>query len=261
MPKLSLVVPVYKVQAYLAECLDSILGQDHADFEVIAVDDCSPDGSGKILDDYAERDGRLRVVHLPENVGLGRARNAGLEHARGTYVIFLDSDDTLAEGALAAISDRLDATGDPDILVYDYLRTYWNGGTLRNQRADLLAADGPDVFRLEDRPELLDLLQIVWNRAYRRDFIDRVGLTFPPGYYEDAPWTFCSMISAERMAVLDRVCVHYRQRREGGTSSRPSAASTSTSSTSTAGSSTSSTSTRNSAGGAARCSARWSTTT
>ncbi len=216
MPRLSLVVPVYKVQGYLSECLDSILGQDCTDFEVIAVDDCSPDGSGLILDQYAEKDARIHVIHLTENVGLGRARNAGLEQARGDYVLFLDSDDTLSAGALAAISERLDATGDPDVLIYDYVRTYWDGQVRPNQRADLLRSEGPDVFRLADRPQLLNLLQIVWNKAYRRDFITRTGLTFPPGYYEDAPWTFCSMISAERMAVLDRVCVHYRQRREGG---------------------------------------------
>lgn len=217
MPKLSLVVPVYKVQAYLPECLDSILGQDYTDFEVVAVDDCSPDGSGAILDEYAKHDARVQVIHLTENVGLGRARNAGLEKTQGDYVLFLDSDDTLSDGALTAISDRIEATGNPDILVYDYARTYWNGSVKRNQRADLLEENaGADAVPLAERPELLDLLQIVWNKAYRRDFVDRAELTFPPGFYEDAPWTFCSMISAERIAVLDRVCVLYRQRREGG---------------------------------------------
>ncbi|WP_306190183.1 bifunctional glycosyltransferase family 2 protein/CDP-glycerol:glycerophosphate glycerophosphotransferase [Streptomyces sp. MK5] len=216
MPRLSLVVPVYKVQGYLAECMDSVLGQDYRDFEVIAVDDCSPDGSGAILDEYAARDPRVHVIHLTENVGLGRARNAGMEKVTGDYVLFLDSDDTLADGALRAISERLDATGDPEILIFDYARTYWYGRVSRNQRADLLKNEGPDVFSLAERPELLDLLQIVWNKAYRRDFVTRHGLTFPPGYYEDAPWTFCSMISAESIALLDMVCVMYRQRREGG---------------------------------------------
>src|SRR5690606_6767616 len=115
MPRLSLVVPVYKVQGYLSECLDSILGQSYTDFEVIAVDDCSPDDSGSILDRYAEHDARIHVIHLTENVGLGRARNAGLEKTQGDYVLFLDSDDTLSEGALQAVAERLEATGDPDI--------------------------------------------------------------------------------------------------------------------------------------------------
>ncbi|MGV9983854.1 bifunctional glycosyltransferase/CDP-glycerol:glycerophosphate glycerophosphotransferase [Streptomyces olivaceus] len=216
MPTFSLVIPVYKVQGYLPECLDSVLGQDCTDFEIIAVDDCSPDGSGALLDEYAERDPRIHVIHLMENVGLGRARNAGLEKARGEYVLFLDSDDTLADGALSAMADRIGATGRPDILVYDYARTYWDGNMRRNQRADLLRYEGSDVFSLAEHPELLDLLQIVWNKAYRRDFVTRADLVFPPGYYEDAPWTFCSMITAERIALLDRVCLYYRQRREGG---------------------------------------------
>ncbi|MFE2262794.1 bifunctional glycosyltransferase/CDP-glycerol:glycerophosphate glycerophosphotransferase [Streptomyces griseosporeus] len=216
MPRLSLIVPAYKVQGYLAECLDSVLGQDFSDFELIGVNDCSPDGSGAIFDEYAAKDSRVRVIHLTENVGLGPARNAGLEQARGDYVLFLDSDDTLSEGALSAIAARLEATGDPDVLVYDYARTYWDGRIQPNNRAELLKQEGPDVFRLADRPRLLELLQIVWNKAYRREFVERWGFTFPPGYYEDAPWTFSTLISAERIAVLDRVVVHYRQRREGG---------------------------------------------
>ncbi|WP_330238740.1 bifunctional glycosyltransferase/CDP-glycerol:glycerophosphate glycerophosphotransferase [Streptomyces sp. NBC_00525] len=216
MPRLTLIVPAYNVQGYIGECLDSVLGQDFTDIEVIGVDDRSPDGSGAILDAYAARDSRLRVLHLTENVGLGRARNAGLELASGDYVLFLDSDDTLAPGSLSAIAARLDATDDPDILVYDYTRTYWDGRMLRNKRADLMSEEGPDVFTLAERPQLLDLLQIVWNKAYRRDFVTRHGFRFPPGYYEDAPWTYGSLMAAERIAVLDRSCVLYRQRREGG---------------------------------------------
>ncbi|MBW1598874.1 bifunctional glycosyltransferase family 2 protein/CDP-glycerol:glycerophosphate glycerophosphotransferase [Streptomyces sp. JJ38] len=218
MPRLTLVVPAYNVQGYIRECLDSIVGQDFDDFEIVGVDDCSPDASGAILDEYAARDDRVRVLHLPQNVGLGRARNAGLEVARGDYVLFLDSDDTLTPGSLRAIVNRLDATGHPDILIFDYARTYWDGTTKRNLLASLLSEEGTGAgsFPLDERPELLDLLQIVWNKAYRRDFVERQGFQFPPGYYEDAPWTFCSLIAADRLAVLDRICVHYRQRREGG---------------------------------------------
>ncbi|MFG2404084.1 CDP-glycerol glycerophosphotransferase family protein [Streptomyces brevispora] len=216
MPRLTLIVPAYNVQGYIGECLDSVLRQDFTDFEIIGVDDCSPDGSGAILDTYAERDARIRVLHLTENVGLGRARNAGIDEATGDYLLFLDSDDTLAPGSLTAIATRLDATDDPDVLIYDYTRTYWDGRLLRNKRAELLDESGPAVFSLADRPQLLDLLQIVWNKAYRRDFVARHGFRFPPGYYEDAPWTYSSLISARSIAVLDRSCVLYRQRREGG---------------------------------------------
>ncbi|NGO69086.1 CDP-glycerol glycerophosphotransferase family protein [Streptomyces boncukensis] len=218
MPRFSVIVPVHKVQAYLHECLDSVLTQPFTDYELIAVDDRSPDGCGEILDAYAAADSRVTVLHLPENVGLGPARNRGTACATGDYLLYLDSDDTLAPGALRALADRLDATGDPDVLVYDYARAYWDGAVCRNARADLVAhrADGAgEVFQLAERPELLRLLAVAWNKVYRRDFVARQRLAFPPGYYEDTPWTFPALMTAERIATLDRVCVLYRQRRRG----------------------------------------------
>ncbi|MFG3103000.1 CDP-glycerol glycerophosphotransferase family protein [Streptomyces sp. NPDC048182] len=215
MPRFSVIIPCFKVQAFLRECLDSVLGQSWRDLEVIAVDDRSPDGCGAILDEYAARDARVRVLHLPENVGLGRARNAGLPHARGDYLFFLDSDDTLTPGALAATAARLAEAGDPDVLVFDYARAYWWGGTRRNALARVLTEAGPAPFTAAERPEILDLLMVVWNKVYRRDFVEREGFAFPPGYYEDTPWTFPVMFSADRIAVLDRICLNYRQRRQG----------------------------------------------
>ncbi|MES9524622.1 bifunctional glycosyltransferase/CDP-glycerol:glycerophosphate glycerophosphotransferase [Streptomyces capoamus] len=214
MPRFTLIVPCFKVQGFLRECLDSVLGQCFGDFELIAVDDRSPDGCGAILDEYAERDPRVKVLHLPENVGLGRARNAGLPHATGDYLFFLDSDDTLTPGALRAVADRLAEAGDPDVLVFDYARTYWWGGTRRNVLAPVLA-EAPGVFTVSDYPRILDLLMVVWNKVYRREFVTENGFAFPPGYYEDTPWTFPVMLSAGRIAALDRICLNYRQRRQG----------------------------------------------
>ncbi|MFE6630805.1 CDP-glycerol glycerophosphotransferase family protein [Streptomyces rochei] len=214
MPRFSVIVPCFKVQGFLRECLDSVLDQSFRDIEVIAVDDCSPDGCGAILDEYAALDERVRVLHLEENVGLGRARNAGLPLATGDYLFFLDSDDTLTPGALRAMADRLAEAEDPDVLVFDYARTYWWGGTRRNVLAQVLA-ETDRTFTAAERPEILDLLMVVWNKVYRRDFVEREGFTFPPGYYEDTPWTFPVMFAAGRIATLDRICLNYRQRRQG----------------------------------------------
>ncbi|MCX4811459.1 bifunctional glycosyltransferase family 2 protein/CDP-glycerol:glycerophosphate glycerophosphotransferase [Streptomyces sp. NBC_01239] len=223
MPRFSVIVPAYKVQAYLHECLESVLSQSYPDLELIAVDDCSPDACGAIIDEFAARDARVRAVHLPENQGLGRARNAGLEEATGDYLVFLDSDDTLTPDALRAIADRIKETGEPDVLVFDYARTFWSGEARRNKVAAQLTEQGPAPFRLEDRPGLLRVIMVAWNKAYRREFVEREGFAFPPGYYEDTPWTYPVLMAAETIATLDRVCVHYRQRRQGnilGTTSR-----------------------------------------
>ncbi|OLZ69999.1 glycosyl transferase [Streptomyces sp. IMTB 2501] len=215
MPRFSVIVPAYKVQAYLSECLDSVLGQSYPDLELIAVDDCSPDACGAIIDEYAARDARVRAVHRATNQGLGRARNAGMAEASGDYLVFLDSDDTLAPDALHAIADRIKESGEPDVLMYDYARAYWDGREVRDHLAAQLTEQGPAPFRLEDRPGLLRVLMVAWNKAYRREFVEEHGFAFPPGYYEDTPWTFPVLMTAGSIATLDRVCVRYRQRRQG----------------------------------------------
>ncbi|KOT96563.1 glycosyl transferase [Streptomyces sp. NRRL F-4711] len=221
-PRFSVIVPAHQVQAYLHACLESVLAQSYPDFEVIVVDDCSPDACGAIADEFAALDPRVRVVRLPRNEGLGPARNAGMERAVGDYLVFLDGDDTLTPHALRAVADRIKETGDPDVLVYDYARTYWTGETVRNQAAAHLTEQGPAPFRLADRPGLLKLLMVAWNKAVRREFAEREGLAFPPGYYEDTPWTYPVLITAETIATLDRVCVHYRQRLRGSILGTPS---------------------------------------
>jgi CDP-glycerol glycerophosphotransferase len=221
LPRISVVVPVYKVQGYLRECLDSILQQSFTDFQIIAVDDDSPDACGRILDEYAAPDGRVVPIHLSENGGIGKARDAGTAEARGDYILFLDSDDTLAEGALQAIADRLDTTGDPEILLLNHVRTYWWGQVQTSAAGDLLQAAGTDVFTALDRPEYLNMFAVVWNRVYRRDFYVGTGFTFTDGLYEDALMVYKTILTATRIACLDHVCVEYRQRRQGNSMRTP----------------------------------------
>jgi CDP-glycerol glycerophosphotransferase (TagB/SpsB family) len=216
LPRFSVIVPAYKVQAYLHECLESVLSQSCPDLELVAVDDCSPDACGAIVDEFAARDARVRPVHLAENGGPGGARNAGLEVATGDYVVFLDGDDTLTPDALQAIGDRLKETDEPDVLVYDHALTDWTGEAVRSTHALQLTEQGPAPFRLEDRPGLLRVTTAAWNKAYRREFVARAGFRFPPGHYEDTPWTYPVLMTAQTIATLDRVCVHHRRRRQGG---------------------------------------------
>ncbi|MDT0611099.1 bifunctional glycosyltransferase/CDP-glycerol:glycerophosphate glycerophosphotransferase [Streptomyces lancefieldiae] len=221
MPRFSVVIPVFKVEGYLRECLDSVLEQSFRDIELIVVNDCSPDSCGAIIDEYAARDERVKAVHLPENVGLGRARNTGLERARGDYVLFLDSDDSYLPGLLQALAARLDAVGDLDILAFDHVRTHWWGRGDRSKAADLIERAGTDVFRLKDRPEYLRLFLVAWNKAFRREFFLEQGFQYAPGLYEDAPVTFMAMVTAERIGCLNRVGVAYRQRRQGAITKTP----------------------------------------
>ncbi|MCQ4083139.1 bifunctional glycosyltransferase family 2 protein/CDP-glycerol:glycerophosphate glycerophosphotransferase [Streptomyces sp. RB6PN25] len=210
---ISIVLPVYGVEEYLPQCLDSLLGQSFADVEVVAVDDCSPDGCGAILDEYAARDARLRVVHLEQNVGLGQARNEGLARARGEYIWFVDSDDWLADGALAAVAERLERSR-PDVLVVDFALAYPDGGTERDVRAHLFR-DAPESFTLAERPGVLDLIMTAWSRVVRREFLAGLDVGFGRGYYEDISVTYPVLMAARRLSLLDRVCYYYRRGREG----------------------------------------------
>ncbi|WP_405092177.1 bifunctional glycosyltransferase family 2 protein/CDP-glycerol:glycerophosphate glycerophosphotransferase [Micromonospora sp. NBC_01392] len=215
MTLISFVVPAYRVQGYLRECLDSILDQPFGDLEVIGVDDASPDASGEILAEYAARDPRVHPVRLADNVGLGPARNAGLDRATGEYVWFVDGDDWLVPGCLPHVADRLRDTR-PDVLVVDHVRAHWNFVGTRSAMRDVFPEPpGPETFTLRDRPETLRLLHTAWNRLVRREFLVERGLRFAPGWYEDVSFSYPALMAADRIGVLDRVCLNYRQRRTG----------------------------------------------
>ncbi|MEV7330491.1 glycosyltransferase [Micromonospora sp. NPDC093244] len=219
-PLLSIVVPVYGVEAYLYQCLESIRADipagDANAVELIAVDDASPDGCGAMLRAYAGRDG-VRVVHLSSNVGLGLARNAGLDVATGRYVWFVDSDDWLPPGTIAAVLDRL-RQHQPDVLMLDHLRVHEDGRREVDASSHLLRGV-PGVVRLADQPHLLRVQHTAWNKVVRRAFLDELGLRFFPGWYEDIPFSHPLLIGAEKISVLDRVCYLYRQGRQGAITS------------------------------------------
>ena len=119
-PKISVIVPVYKAEKFLHSCVDSILAQTYENFELLLIDDGSPDGSGAICEAYAHVDERVRVFHIP-NSGANRARAWGVSHASNSeYITFVDSDDTLVPGALETLS--LYAADDYDIIVANYER-------------------------------------------------------------------------------------------------------------------------------------------
>lgn len=219
-----MIVPVYRVEEYLYNCLNSILGglneADATDVEVVAVDDASPDRCGELLHAYANRRPATRTVTLPNNVGLGLARNAGLKAATGRYVWFVDSDDWLPPGSVPAVLARL-RTDRPDVLLLDHLRVHHDGRKEPDASSPLLREVNGCV-RLNERPELLRVQHTAWNKVIRRSFLDDLGLLFFPGWYEDIPFSHPLLITAERIAVLDRACYYYRLGRPGAITATPS---------------------------------------
>ena len=116
-PKISVIVPVYKAEAYLRRCVDSILAQTFQDFEVLLIDDGSPDRSGEICDEYARKDRRVRVFHK-ENGGVSSARNVGIEKALGTWIMFVDADDWLCADTISYCSSFF---SEADLIRFSYV--------------------------------------------------------------------------------------------------------------------------------------------
>jgi len=215
MALLSLIIPVFRVEKYLAACLDSVLAQRRADVEIVAVDDASDDGSSAILASYAQRHPEITVVTLDRNSGLGAARNAGIAHASGRYVWCVDSDDWLPDGSLDAVADRLAHT-DPDILITGYSRVHPDGRAEEHPVTGIAPGRQlPEVFRFADEPGLLDVLWIACNKVIKRDRLIDTGITFQSGWYEDVSFVIPLLVAMDRIAVLDRDCYAYRQHDDG----------------------------------------------
>ena len=215
-PLISIVVPVYAVQGYLAACLDSVLPADvevPGGLEVIAVDDASPDGSGALIAERARTDHRLSAICLDRNAGPGNARNAGLAKAAGEYVWFVDGDDVITDGALGAVAARL-AADRPDMLLIDYAELHQDGTTRPSHGAALLDRAPAGTFSIADAPYLVNLTMTAWSRVLRRDFLLGLDEPFRPGIHEDIPVT-CAALFAGRLSALARVCYRYRRFRAG----------------------------------------------
>ena len=217
MIKVSVVTPVYNVEKYLPRCLETLLGQTLSELEIICVDDGSTDGSGRILDEYAARDPRIRVIHKP-NGGAGEARNVGLDAAIGEYLFFCDPDDSCSKNMLAgmyakAVATRADiviagkATVDADsgriISKYGFHRDIWR---LRQPFSARDAA--PYIFTLAK--------SVPWDKLFRREFISRNGLRYQnTRRCNDVFFVDMALAQAERIALVPRAYYRYSLDRAG----------------------------------------------
>ena len=220
-PLLSVVVPVYDVEGYLAQSMDSILGQSHSTLEVIVVDDGSTDRSGDLADEIAANDPRVTVIHQA-NSGLGAARNAGSRQATGTYLAYADSDDLVPDRAYEVMVASLERTGS-DLAVgsvtrFDDDRTFELGLMNENHREPRASVG------IEEVPLMLADV-FAWNKVFRRSFWEQAGLAFPEGVrYEDQPTLTRAFIQAERFDVLTEPVYRWRIRGDGTSISQQRAA-------------------------------------
>ena len=223
-PKVSIVVPIYNVEKYLRECIDSILKQTLKDIEVILVDDGSPDKCGKIVDEYARSDERVIAVHQ-ENSGYSKAVNRGIAMARGEYIGIIESDDWIDDDMYEslyknAIKNKTDVTKG---MFYIYRSIPKAGGAqntvYRNPNGiDLrFAPDG--VFRPEDWPRIIGFHASIWSSIYKANFIKKIMIPETAGAsYQDFPFMAEVFCRAKRVSVVKRPFVHWRNDDDQGNS-------------------------------------------
>jgi glycosyltransferase involved in cell wall biosynthesis len=210
-PVLTVVIPVYNVAPYLAECLDSVLGQSLTDLEVIAVDDGSTDGCLEILQQYAARDPRLRVLTQP-NAGQGAARNHGVSEARGGFLTFCDSDDTVPRSAYKAMVRTLRRSGS-DFVVGAAQRTR-HGVARRVAWGRTVHEVDRIATTIDDFPAAMQDI-IACNRVFRTAFWrDRIGGFGARTAYEDHVPMLAAYVRADRFDVLARVTYRWRARED-----------------------------------------------
>lgn len=207
MPQISVIVPVYRVEQYLDDCVQSLLAQTFTDIEIILVDDGSPDRCGAMCDEYAQKDGRIRVIHQ-ENQGLSSARNAGLDASTGQYICFVDSDDLLAPDYCRILLGLLDDT-DHDFSFCGVHR-FPDGSTPHpDTREGTGTVSNIDYLKMqfERRTEFG-----VWNKLYRRELF--AGFRFMPGkLHEDVIFSADLVKNLHSGAVFtERQLYFYRQR-------------------------------------------------
>lgn len=206
-PKISIVVPAYKVQDYVLECLESIAAQTYKNIEVVVIDDGSPDDSGVICDDYAKKDARFHVIHQ-KNGGLSAARNRGLKEATGKYIAFVDSDDSVAPEYIEKLYQSIH-DNDSELAVCGFNQT----------RVDREAMSGNEATAILLTRQLDEDL-VAWNKLYLRSlFIDH-KIAYPVGeIHEDNLTTYKLYAAAKRVSFVPDTLYNYRLRSDSITQS------------------------------------------
>jgi len=203
-PKISIIIPVYNVEKYLRQCLDSVVNQTMQEIQIICVNDGSPDGSRAILQEYADRDSRIEIIDKP-NGGLSSARNAAYPSIKGKYTLFVDSDDWIDLEACEKLFAKAEQTG-AEIVFFFWKKEY----ILKTKIVKFRRITPQDKTTVEEKLPLLDFTS-AWCKLWRSDFLFENRLYFPEGLcFEDCPVSWKGITVARRVSVLPEPLYHYR---------------------------------------------------
>lgn len=214
MPKISIIVPVYNVERYLRDCLNSLINQTLSDIEIICVNDGSTDSSPRILEEYASKDSRIKVINK-ENSGYGASMNMGLAAAEGEYIGIVESDDFVKTTMYEELYN-LAVKNNADVVKSDYYLY-----TTSNNQSRKIGIIKPKytgkVFSVKDYPKILKMPPSIWSSIYRREFLNKNNIRFqesPGASFQDISFAFKTLSSAERLVFTNKTYLYYRQDNE-----------------------------------------------
>ena len=228
MPQVSIILPVYNVEKYLPQCLDSIVNQTLKDFECICVNDGSTDNSLSILQEYANKDSRIKIISQ-ENKGVSAARNKALKQCIGKYITFVDSDDFISENCLeqlitVAEKENTDAVWCGHTLYFQSENRYETGRNkegikkLLNKYSNIKSVDK----KLQIALDLTEKSRNIWAKIYKRDFVEKNKVCFLENSFAEAdyPFTVFMMLCLPKIGFIDNDLYCYRKQVEGITSKK-----------------------------------------
>lgn len=219
--KFSVIIPVYNVKNYLSECVNSVLNQTYKDFEILLIDDESTDGSSELCDKYEIEDTRVRVFHK-KNQGVAAARNLGIEHTSGDYILFVDSDDWIDSKTLEHLENRLEKKR-YDVIIFSYAKEYGDNSYIKyviedNQLAEdeLSKVVYRRLFGLTNselnHPESLEYMSTCWGKAYRKECLQNCKFENIEqiGSFEDGLFNMDVLNENSTVDYINMPLYHYR---------------------------------------------------
>jgi glycosyltransferase involved in cell wall biosynthesis len=217
-PLISIVAPVYNNEAYLRAFIESVISQSYSNWEMVLVDDCSKDRSGAICDEYSHKDKRISVIHHLTNGGICKARNIGIIHSKGEWIMLLDSDDALLPGSIISLIECI--SDDIDLVSASYLR--YVEGVLQKENKDSISG----TFSIRDYTELIgvfpqsrNLERYVWNKLFRASIINDNSILFSEDLrlFEDVCFIYQYLECCHKSICCTATPIYSYFRRLGGT--------------------------------------------
>lgn len=207
MATVSIIIPVYNSEAHLIKCLDSVLTQSYTDFEVLLINDGSTDSSGRICDDYVQKDSRVRIFHK-RNDGVSAARNLGLDNAKGEWISFVDSDDYLDTNYLKALLDSANDNESADLIIHGFKRVGKKGQKNVTFGYKLIQPD--DYHTLFEKNEIFKY-GYPFSKLYKRNLIVQHQIQFPEDYSfaEDLSFLLCFISYSKKIKFEDTANYNY----------------------------------------------------